>query len=351
MSTLPLYTGDVQGWPAQAGRDRPDWAGRSWPRFTLIIPSFNQGQYLEEAIRSVLLQGYPDLELIVIDGGSSDNSVEVIHKYEPWIAYWVSERDRGQSHAINKGVERATGELINWVNSDDWLEEHALFRVASRFAEAPETDILFGDCHLVYPGVKTVRYRAVDFDPVDFTSRISIHQPGTFWRTRLFREAGPLDETLHFCMDYDFWARIVFNHRSERLPEVLANFRRYPESKSSNFDDQTNVYREYRVVVSRLLTTLSSESAGKITRLGINANPEGIRYPGLPDNLPRQLLTRMTNRYVMTCAVQEYNLRNVRRCNALLRHCLNGEHYREAMITLAKNNLGYRRLAHPYRKS
>src|SRR5262249_26474448 len=103
--------------------------GTPWPRVSIVTPSYNQGQFIEETIRSVLLQGYPDLEYIVSDGGSSDKSVEIIKKYQSWLAYWVSERDNGQSHAIKKGLARATGDLFNWINSDDVLLPGALAAV------------------------------------------------------------------------------------------------------------------------------------------------------------------------------------------------------------------------------
>ena len=94
--------------------------GEAWPRISIVTPSFNQGQFIEETIRSILLQGYPNLEYIIIDGGSTDESVEIIKKYEPWLTYWVSEKDRGQAHAINKGLERCTGEILAYINSDDY---------------------------------------------------------------------------------------------------------------------------------------------------------------------------------------------------------------------------------------
>ena len=122
LADLPPPPPGRTGWPwTVASPAVPETApgGAPWPRITIVTPSFNQGQFLEETIRSVLLQGYPNLEYIIIDGGSNDNSIEIINRYKNWISYWISEKDRGQAHAINKGIDRSTGEVLAWLNSDD----------------------------------------------------------------------------------------------------------------------------------------------------------------------------------------------------------------------------------------
>jgi glycosyltransferase involved in cell wall biosynthesis len=123
---------------------------KSWPKISIITPSYNQGQYLEETLRSVLLQGYPNLDFHVIDGGSLDDSVDIIRKYEPWLTSWVSERDGGQSDAINKGFSRCSGEIVNWTCSDDYLTPNSLLTVGSTFLREPEADVVAGTCFCQY---------------------------------------------------------------------------------------------------------------------------------------------------------------------------------------------------------
>lgn len=136
LNELPLPVADKRGWPwTEESLPLPETMadGKPWPRISIVTPSYNQGRFLEETLRSVLLQGYPDLEYIVIDGGSTDESGEIIRKYEAWLTYWVSERDQGQSDAINKGWRRCTGDIIVWLNSDDGYAPNALCEVARAF--------------------------------------------------------------------------------------------------------------------------------------------------------------------------------------------------------------------------
>ena len=128
LSELPPPPSGKTGWPwTQASPQLPDQMpdGAEWPKISIVTPNYNYGRFIEETIRSVLLQGYPNLEYIVIDGNSTDNSVEIIKKYEPWLTYWVSEKDKGQANAINRGINLATGEWFNWINSDDILLQNA----------------------------------------------------------------------------------------------------------------------------------------------------------------------------------------------------------------------------------
>ncbi|NVO00781.1 MAG: glycosyltransferase, partial [Geobacteraceae bacterium] len=138
------------------------------PKITIVTPSYNQGRFLEKTILSVLDQGYPNLEYIVIDGGSTDESVEIIKKYADRLTYWVSEPDRGQSHAINKGFERATGEIFGWLNSDDWYHPGALQAVAEAFAANPDVGAVVGAGEMVDEEGKQLIYKSTTKVDLDF---------------------------------------------------------------------------------------------------------------------------------------------------------------------------------------
>ncbi len=183
------------------------------PRITIITPSFNQGQYLEATIKSVLDQNYPNLEFIIMDGGSKDNSVEVIRRYKKRLTYWESRPDRGQTHAINKGLAMATGDIINWLNSDDLLSPGALRQLAQAWKSRPDTDILFGDYAAVDAGGDLVYTRKVaPYHPAALIwGRQLSSQPAVFFSKKLIDRLGPLDESLTFCMDTEFWSRAALN--------------------------------------------------------------------------------------------------------------------------------------------
>lgn len=222
------------------------------PRITVVTPSYNQAEYLEETIRSVLLQGYPNLEYIIIDGGSTDGSVDIIRKYEPWLAYWVSEPDNGQSQAINKGWQRATGEICAYLNSDDLYLCHALNTVASYFKSQPETDLMYGDA-LYVDEIGTITGRC-NTRPCDLETLLQINripQPSAFVKTTSLLAAGLLDENLHLCMDYDLWLRIAAKGQIGFIPALLAGFRIHSESKTTR--QVTKMYVEHTSVASNFL--------------------------------------------------------------------------------------------------
>lgn len=239
LKDLPLPPQGKTGWPwtdesPQLPDTMPD--GSTWPRISIVTPSLNQGRFIEETIRSVLLQGYPDIEYFIIDGGSSDDSLDIIEKYDPWISFWVSECDCGQSDAINKGIKRSTGEIIAWLNSDDTYTPASLARVAE--ARHRKTDreevILFGLCEFVdesgrylfhSPGGK---FRRMDL--LQYWKAYFIPQPSVFIPGQIFRE-NLLDDTLHYVMDWDLWLRLSRKYRFDYLDATLSRFKFHSNSK------------------------------------------------------------------------------------------------------------------------
>jgi len=182
------------------------------PKISVVTPSFNQGQFLEQTILSVLGQNYPNLEYIIIDGGSTDNSVEVIKKYADKLTYWVSERDNGQAHAINKGFEKAIGDILCWLNSDDMYMPDILNLVAVSL-DIENAEIITGNCihfteseefGVVAEGCKTIQYfQELDLINVDF-----ITQPSTFWTRKVWENVGKLNEEYHFVFDWEWFIRV-----------------------------------------------------------------------------------------------------------------------------------------------
>ena len=244
--------------------------GTHWPRVSIVTPSYNQGQFIEGTIRSVLLQGYPNLEYIIIDGGSSDQSVEIIKKYQSWLAYWVSERDKGQSHAINKGLARATGNLFNWINSDDLLLPGALAAVgsASRGNEAIAGAVLnfgVGENEIIEnKGLSPARLLAGDIDA-------AYHQPGMWFRPCRIASAGGIDETLHYAFDFDMTLRYLAKYPEvSYLPQTLTSFRLHETSKTSS--RQSGFHRERMIVYSKIMKDPDCASLKRICSLRLRSH-------------------------------------------------------------------------------
>ena len=224
---LPITGGEE--WPMAPPGDIaiPELApGQTWPKISIVTPSFNQGSFLEKTIRSVLLQGYPNLEYILIDGGSTDQSVEIIEKYEPWLTYWVSENDRGQSHAINKGLEKATGELLGWLNSDDYFLPGALFKLAYSYLEDPTVGAIYGQGHIIDESgsiIYTPKLLPVTKESLfEWCFGNDFMQPSCLFTRRAWHDSGPIDETLHFALDVEYWIRISERFKFKKISDVLS---------------------------------------------------------------------------------------------------------------------------------
>jgi glycosyltransferase involved in cell wall biosynthesis len=199
----------------------------------VITPSYNQGKFLEETIRSIVSQDYPNFEYIIIDGGSNDNSVDIIRKYESALAYWVSERDTGFGNAINKGFARATGDIICWVNSDDLLLEGALLKVGKFFLKNRNAGLVYGDRHVINKDSKLLYKKRHIFYFPNQLKYMTIPQECAFWRRDVFYQCGGLDETLKFAIDFDLWCKLSRVTKFRHIPFFLGVFRYQPDSKTS----------------------------------------------------------------------------------------------------------------------
>lgn len=242
LAELPPPPDGKHGWPWTIESRQLDTTmadGKPWPRISIVTPSYNQGQFIEETIRSVLLQGYPNLEYIIIDGGSTDGAVDIIRKYEPWLTYWVTGPDGGQSAAINEGFRRATGVIGNWLNSDDYLNIGALATLANAVSLAPNAGIYTGGRVIVNESecpisvqlqwmTQWVEYR---FGMPDFP------QDASFFKIGLLNEVGGVSKNLKYMMDVDFYRKLLRQRVSVCcVPFLFSTLRLHPEMKTISSD-------------------------------------------------------------------------------------------------------------------
>jgi glycosyltransferase involved in cell wall biosynthesis len=206
---------------------------------SIVTPSYNQAAFLERTIQSVLSQDYPNLEYIIIDGGSTDGSVDIIKKYAGKLAYWISEKDNGQAHAINKGFRQATGDIVAWLNSDDEYCPDALKTVAETFMTYKDIDFVFGNRLTIDENEKVIRddrHTRFSFTELVVYGTI-LSQPASFWKRELLEKYGYLDESLRFSMDYEFFCRIGPHIKTKHIKKYLAKFRRHSRSKTCTILD------------------------------------------------------------------------------------------------------------------
>lgn len=214
------------------------------PLVSIVTPSFNQAPFIEETLRSVLEQDYPALEYIIVDGGSTDGSPEIIARYAARypgrLAWWVSEKDRGQTDALNKGFARATGQILAWLNSDDTYLPHAVSEAVAYLQDHPEAGMVYGDADLIDArGAVLGRFPARQTDYARLRrGYVHIPQQAAFFRAGLWRQVGPLDPTFYFAMDYDLWVRLARLAPLHYHPRLWANFRLHSTGKSVVADDR-----------------------------------------------------------------------------------------------------------------
>ncbi len=242
-------------------------------KISITTPTLNQGQFLEQTIDSVLSQEYPDLEYVVIDGGSTDKSVDLIRKYEKHLAYWCSKPDNGQSQAINKGIKQAEGDIVNWLNADDYYEADALNTVAKWFCK-PEVKVICGTSRL-FNEEETVKFsRGTDvyFDNLYKTiGWARIDQPETFFRKEAWDEVGLLNEKLHYAMDREWWMRYLYHFGLDgivKIENVLVNFRLHDQSKTISANEKFQI--EHDTIFYLLSTRSQNKKIEQVIRSYLN---------------------------------------------------------------------------------
>ncbi len=207
---------------------------------SIVTPSYNQASFLEATIKSVLEQDYPQVEYIIIDGGSKDGSLEIIRSYASRLAWWVSEPDQGQTDAINKGFARATGQILAWINSDDTYQPRAISEAVKLLQARPDVGMVYGDSDIIDVKGKVIgRFRARQTDYRRLRQGyVHIPQQSSFFRADLWRKVGPLDPTFYFAMDYDLWVRLASLAPLVYTPQLWANFRLHDNAKTVSADDR-----------------------------------------------------------------------------------------------------------------
>jgi glycosyltransferase involved in cell wall biosynthesis len=236
------------GWPWDHNPPKipptmPD--GSPWPKISIVTPSFNQAEFIEETIRSVLLQGYPNLEYIIIDGGSTDGSVDIIKKYEPWLTSWVSEPDRGQSHAINKGLDKTTGDLIAYICSDDIYLPDVLSNIAETYLNHHDYSMFTGGIINVYENKMSIDNinafpRLPIETPTDLTlidhEKWFLPQPSSFFTKKILEKVGKfVREDLHYTMDRELIYRVAKSGKVMLIDQLFATYRHHSKSKTTAF--------------------------------------------------------------------------------------------------------------------
>jgi glycosyltransferase involved in cell wall biosynthesis len=232
---LPPPAPGKSGWPWTTHNKRlpekmPD--GSEWPRLSIVTPSYNQGKFIEATIRSVLLQGYPNLEYIIIDGGSTDNSVETIKKYDKYLFYWHSKKDRGQADAINQGLEKSSGQILGWINSDDVYVKGTFHKIVKAFHFNPDCIVVHGNRILINEIGEVTGWMCLPpFEPKLLIYNVCSET--AFWQRAVMKEAGLLNASLQFAIDLEFFGRLYKYGQFMKLKEYLGYFRCYSENKSS----------------------------------------------------------------------------------------------------------------------
>lgn len=254
LSQLPAPPVGKKGWPWDIETDPAVYEQETiLPKISIVTPSYNQGKYIEKTIRSVLLQNYTNLEYIIIDGGSSDETVDIIKKYSNWITFWESKKDNGQTDAINKGLEKCTGSIFNWLNSDDYYYSDS-FKIITENFEPGKTQMLAGNYRMFHED-ESEEDKIIDFrlQPTleETLAIVLINQPSCFFALDSIKTLGNLNDKLQYVMDQDIWKRFLFRFGQDNIKYVdnlLTHFRIHSASKTYQFEFE----REYNMIFASI---------------------------------------------------------------------------------------------------
>lgn len=324
LGDLPEPPSGKTGWPWTTQTVMPDHidhVGTGLPIISIVTPSYNQGDYIEETIRSVLLQNYPRIDYIVIDGGSSDQSVEIIKKYEPWISYWRSTPDGGQSDAINSGFELAEGSLGNWLNSDDILMPGALYEVArvmrgGAVAAVGDSDYRIADWSKV---THIFESPPLCFDELFlYNAGVVIPQPSCFFRVDMFHDVGGLKPDLNLCMDLDLWFKLYRLGKPERIIKCISWMRRHKNAKTVTADQ--SLISEVEAVFDQHLPEWRHSHPRALEML--NKERSEIAIERAYNDLQNKRLDKFVGSFALAMKISARDTLNVRNTKRLLRAVL-----------------------------
>ncbi len=287
------------------------------PKISVIIPSFNQGQFIEETLISLINQNYDSLEIIIIDGGSKDQTPDIIKKYNKHITYWISEKDTGQSEAINKGFHKATGNIITWLNSDDYYEPGTLQKVANEFIADNQLSILHGKSILFGKEVKQ-KIIGLDYDIAlcEYFPYMRFPQPSSFFQKEALVNVLPVNNALHYAMDFELIVKMLLTgSKIKRTGETLSSYRMHASSKSNN---HLSFLKEWSLVVGNFFNSVNGgENYLKILiELGIIENNVNVLYTNTL-NLKKEELETVFLQHLNVCYHYNYREFNKKECNRI----------------------------------